>query len=196
MGIDPVEFKEDNIHSLNRYAYANNNPYKYVDPDGRVPVPAIFWAAFEAVAWLGARQAATVAVVEAGAVIATGAMSPPVALEGMAAKATATGLRAAGQADFQAARAGKLAENGGMCTYCTTRAATAVDHVKSLKSFADDVNAGKLTAAEAAKKANAEGNLKGACTQCNRGPGGKHAKELSGEPGPGKWVAPNGFKND
>ncbi|MDT7526245.1 RHS repeat-associated core domain-containing protein [Pseudidiomarina sp. GXY010] len=30
---DPVGFKD--IHSFNRYAYANNNPYKYVDPDGR-----------------------------------------------------------------------------------------------------------------------------------------------------------------
>lgn len=35
MGIDPVEFQEGNIHSFNRYAYANNNPYKFVDPDGR-----------------------------------------------------------------------------------------------------------------------------------------------------------------
>ena len=35
MAIDPVDFKESNIHSFNRYAYANNNPYKYVDPDGR-----------------------------------------------------------------------------------------------------------------------------------------------------------------
>ena len=34
MAIDPVDFKESNIHSFNRYAYANNNPYKYVDPDG------------------------------------------------------------------------------------------------------------------------------------------------------------------
>lgn len=34
-GIDPVGFKTGNIHSFNRYAYANNNPYKYVDPDGR-----------------------------------------------------------------------------------------------------------------------------------------------------------------
>ena len=34
MGIDPVGFKEGNIHSFNRYAYANNNPYKFVDPDG------------------------------------------------------------------------------------------------------------------------------------------------------------------
>ena len=30
---DPVGFK--NVHNFNRYAYANNNPYKYVDPDGQ-----------------------------------------------------------------------------------------------------------------------------------------------------------------
>ncbi len=35
MAIDPVGVKEENIHSFNRYAYANNNPYKFVDPDGR-----------------------------------------------------------------------------------------------------------------------------------------------------------------
>jgi uncharacterized protein RhaS with RHS repeats len=30
---DPLGFRD--IHSFNRYAYANNNPYKYTDPDGR-----------------------------------------------------------------------------------------------------------------------------------------------------------------
>ena len=40
-GIDPVGFQEDNIHSFNRYAYANNNPYKFVDPDGRVAETAL-----------------------------------------------------------------------------------------------------------------------------------------------------------
>ncbi|MBV6288538.1 RHS domain-containing protein [Pseudomonas sp. MAFF 301350] len=34
MGVDPVGFQEDNLHSFNRYTYTNNNPYKYVDPDG------------------------------------------------------------------------------------------------------------------------------------------------------------------
>lgn len=35
MATDPVRFKEENLHSFNRYAYANNSPYKYIDPDGR-----------------------------------------------------------------------------------------------------------------------------------------------------------------
>ncbi|MCM8915446.1 RHS domain-containing protein [Pseudomonas inefficax] len=34
MGVDPVDFQTDNLHSFNRYAYTNNNPYRYVDPDG------------------------------------------------------------------------------------------------------------------------------------------------------------------
>lgn len=34
---DPVGFKD--IHSFNRYTYANNNPYKYIDPDGKTSWP-------------------------------------------------------------------------------------------------------------------------------------------------------------
>ena len=44
MSVDPVDPNPNNIHSLNRYAYANNNPYKYVDPDGRMPIDT-FWDA-------------------------------------------------------------------------------------------------------------------------------------------------------
>lgn len=32
---DPLGFRD--VHSFNRYAYANNNPYKYTDPDGNNP---------------------------------------------------------------------------------------------------------------------------------------------------------------
>jgi RHS repeat-associated protein len=41
---DPVHFKDENPFTFNRYAYGNNNPYKYVDPDGRVAwfIPVIF----------------------------------------------------------------------------------------------------------------------------------------------------------
>ena len=35
MGVDPKGFDEANVHSFNQYAYANNNPYRFVDPDGR-----------------------------------------------------------------------------------------------------------------------------------------------------------------
>lgn len=38
MGVDPQEFTEANPHSFNRYSYANNSPYKYIDPDGEVPI--------------------------------------------------------------------------------------------------------------------------------------------------------------
>jgi uncharacterized protein RhaS with RHS repeats len=37
---DPVgtlgHFSQGNIHGFNRYAYANNNPYKYTDPNGEL----------------------------------------------------------------------------------------------------------------------------------------------------------------
>jgi len=41
MGMDPVDFVESNQHSFNRYAYGNNNPYKYVDPNGEAAVPVV-----------------------------------------------------------------------------------------------------------------------------------------------------------
>jgi len=42
MGVDPAGFNENNLHSFNRYAYANNNPNKFVDPDGHSPVDVAF----------------------------------------------------------------------------------------------------------------------------------------------------------
>lgn len=33
--VDPVAFTEKEPHSFNRYAYASNNPYRYLDPNGQ-----------------------------------------------------------------------------------------------------------------------------------------------------------------
>jgi RHS repeat-associated protein len=43
MGTDPKGVEPDNLHSFNRYAYANNNPYRYVDPDGHTPIDVAFF---------------------------------------------------------------------------------------------------------------------------------------------------------
>lgn len=41
-GLDPVLFVEGNLLSVNRYAYANNNPYRYTDPTGKIPVDTLW----------------------------------------------------------------------------------------------------------------------------------------------------------
>jgi RHS repeat-associated protein len=49
---DPKQFDEQNPHLFNRYAYANNNPYKYRDPDGQLPILALVPAFMEAAPYL------------------------------------------------------------------------------------------------------------------------------------------------
>jgi RHS repeat-associated protein len=42
MGVDPAPADPAQVHSINRYAYAANNPLKYVDPDGHSPLDVAF----------------------------------------------------------------------------------------------------------------------------------------------------------
>jgi RHS repeat-associated protein len=42
LSIDPRPSDDEDVHSLNRYAYANNNPAKHIDPDGHSPVDIAF----------------------------------------------------------------------------------------------------------------------------------------------------------
>jgi uncharacterized protein RhaS with RHS repeats len=43
LSVDPVVTNASNGSFFNRYAYADNNPYKYTDPDGRAPALAGFF---------------------------------------------------------------------------------------------------------------------------------------------------------
>jgi RHS repeat-associated protein len=70
MGVDPQGFDPSSVHSFNRYAYSNNNPYKYVDPDGHSPIDVAF------LAWdLGKLGAAVMSGAGVGAAAADVAMS-------------------------------------------------------------------------------------------------------------------------
>ncbi|MFJ4257474.1 RHS repeat domain-containing protein [Pseudomonas monteilii] len=42
IGVDPEGFNPGSLHSFNRYTYANNNPYRFVDPDGHSPIDIAF----------------------------------------------------------------------------------------------------------------------------------------------------------
>ncbi|MFT4810649.1 MAG: hypothetical protein ACI9LX_004017 [Paraglaciecola sp.] len=64
---DPIGFRD--VHSFNRYAYANNNPYKYVDPNGESSSLAINGARMLFVPAPGARVVGAVMII-AGVAIA------------------------------------------------------------------------------------------------------------------------------
>ncbi len=191
---DPVGFDEGNIQSFNRYAYANDNPYKYVDPDGRVVVDVLF-VAYD-VYELATEGATTTNVIATGLDVAStfglGFGAGEIYRAGHAAveigSVTSKELRAAGRADFEASKAEKLGESGGKCVYCNVNDASTGDHVRPLKQFADDVNAGRITREDAIRAASAPDNIVGACRPCNSSKG---ARELSDTPGPGKFVPPN-----
>ena len=57
MGVDPVDLIEHDVHSFNRYAYANNNPNKYVDPNGGHPALVVLGVNMGVGALIGAGAA-------------------------------------------------------------------------------------------------------------------------------------------
>ena len=106
LAADAVDFQEENVQSFNRYAYANNNPYTYVDPDGSVPLLAVGWGAVKFAGYAAAAYDAHQAYQGSGATGAAAAAG--VNLIGRpvrASRAVAGGARGVTRGGVQANRA-------------------------------------------------------------------------------------------
>jgi RHS repeat-associated protein len=66
MGVDPVHFVPPNVHSFNRFAYGNNNPYRFKDPDGNIPLDTI--ADIGSIVWDAGRALGAAAAYAHGAI--------------------------------------------------------------------------------------------------------------------------------
>lgn len=125
MGVDPQGFQEANLHSLNRYAYGNNNPLKFQDPDGHLPfliIPAISWAVSVTSAAMTGYQVGTVANN-----IATGQQTAADAVrEAAPGIAISLAFGAAGKVAAGAVKAGKVADKAAEGAKETTKGVDAL----------------------------------------------------------------------
>jgi RHS repeat-associated protein len=89
LAIDPVGFDPQNPQSFNRYAYANNNPYKYLDPNGESPLDVGFFIADTVSFGLALYSGNPQAIPSAGADLAASAvgLASPIPGTGLAIKA-------------------------------------------------------------------------------------------------------------
>ena len=170
---DPVGFTGE-VDTFNRYSYVANNPYKYTDPDGNRKQGR------------GAGMTHLVATIGE----ATGLLTPRQAnrlrkiANASQGKLSTRQLRGG---NFNKAKSERIQEANGKCEYCQNANATQGDHAKTLNSFKNDVNGGKMTASEAKTVANSKDNIVASCKQCNQVD--KHTKDLG--TGPNQYNPPN-----
>ena len=84
ISVDPVDPIVGNVHHFNRYAYANNNPSKFIDPDGELPV------LLAPIAWNVARYVATEA---AAMIVEEFAPDIPLSKKGLLKRAVRDGIK-------------------------------------------------------------------------------------------------------
>lgn len=177
---DPVTFLDTgNPGYFNRYSYTMNDPVNNTDPDGRACVPCVPVAIFLL------KEAGSEAVEQT-----TGVPMPTVKNAGKFAgkKALKTTRSLRGRKSFKDATAKNKANNNGKCEFCNKNEATQGDHIKPLNDFKKDVNAGKMTKADAKDIANKADNNAAACPSCNLSKG---TKSLGDGPNDFKPHSPN-----
>jgi uncharacterized protein RhaS with RHS repeats len=187
LSIDPVTTDANTGSSFNRYAYAANNPYKYVDPDGRDPMDWVH-GAFTAASFCPSLCGAAISGVEGIVYLAEGknndaGLSFGAAAVGIVSDAGAVKLvsKIAKEGE-EAARAGKAftkrgrdivreenaAKNGGR-TKCENCGAETVPGQKSEKGVTPPGNETHVDHIEPKSKGGAgtPGNGQVLCRDCN-----------------------------
>lgn len=159
MGVDPVGFTTNNVMSFNRYSYVNNNPYKYIDPDGR----AAFLAWFATPAGIAALEYTGSALIGilGGAAVHENVIEPMMNESGGDSKSVKDKKRKYTKKDRE-----RLADSAdGECEYCGDDVTMKPGSGKSMEGDHIDpwVNGGKTD----------DENGASSCRDCNRAKGKK-----------------------
>lgn len=176
LSVDPIHFIESNLHTFNRYAYANNNPSTFKDPDGRAAAAIVVFGGSALLIGSGfqslspdQKTALVRSVQELGKYTLLGQLSNLILNEASGEpRAGETGGPGEGK-DFDDKSKDKIRDrDGDKCVFCkkdTTKEPgpdrSEIDHAESKR------NGGN----------NTENNGQNTCRTCNRQKGGKSTAE-------------------